>query len=210
MSVTIIECEQNTEEWLRARMGRPTASMMATIISSPSGRTEIPVRLKYMYQLAFEILTDEPMQTYQNDAMRDGHDAEPVARSMFEFISDKKVQTVGFVTNDSIVKGRVIGCSPDGLIGDDETVEIKKNGPHIFIHRVLGNESPGEHAAQIQGGMWVTDRKFCNLITYTSPKIKPIVRRIKRDDNYIARLAIGVKTFCDELDEVVAKLRRHG
>ncbi len=54
-----------------------------------------------------------------NAAMRNGINLEPKARAAYELVTGNTVTQTGF-----IISGRV-GCSPDGLIGEDGMLEAK-------------------------------------------------------------------------------------
>ena len=47
---------------------------------------------------------------------------EPDARRYYVFVREAEVKTVGFCFRDS---DRLVGCSPDGLVGDDGVLELK-------------------------------------------------------------------------------------
>jgi hypothetical protein len=49
-----------------------------------------------------------------------GNDHENEARELFESMMGYQVTEVGFVTRDD----KIIGCSPDGLIMDEELISI--------------------------------------------------------------------------------------
>lgn len=210
MTIQIHDVKQNTPEWMALRCGLPTASQFSAILSAWNGKATIPVRTKYLYNLAFERISGEPLPSYSNAAMTRGHEQEPHARAMFEFMADVEVKQIGFVTNDALIKGRVIGSSPDGFVGDDEMIEIKTTEAHLLIHRIMGNDTTSEHMAQCQGGLWVCEKTACHLVTYTGPKFPLIRRKITRDDQYIKRLELAVSVFCEELDEVVDQIKRYG
>jgi hypothetical protein len=59
------------------------------------------------------------------------------------------------------------------------------------------------HMAQLQGCLWIAEREWIDLWVYW-PKMKPWKQRVRRDENYIARLKVGVESFIEELN-VMAK-----
>src|SRR4051812_47754544 len=77
MSLEILTCEQNSEAWIRARLGIPTASRYATVLAGPQkGATFSKTRKEYLYKLAGERITGDPGENYTNDYMQRGHDME--------------------------------------------------------------------------------------------------------------------------------------
>jgi predicted phage-related endonuclease len=195
----IIDCEQNSDIWLRARMGIPTASAFSDVLAKGEGK----VRRTYMLKLAGEIITGEPMESFTNGHTERGHAMEDEARDLYTFQTGASLQRVGFVRNGAV------GCSPDSLIGDDGGLEIKTKLPHLLIDVILKDKCPPEHVAQIQGTLWVTGRQWWDIVIYW-PGIPLFVKRIARDDAYIKTLAEEVARFRTELDAVVSQIRQRG
>jgi hypothetical protein len=197
--VQIIHCDQNSEEWLRARMGIPTASAFGQLLAKGEGKT----RRTYMLKLAGEIITGEPMESFSNEHTERGHAMEDEARDLYAFQTGAQLERVGFIRN-----GRA-GCSPDSLIGSDGGLEIKTKLPHLLIELMLKNEFPPEHKAQVQGTLWVAKREWWDLSVYYRA-MPPFVIRAHRDERYIQTLATEVDRFNAELDQVVEQIRRRG
>lgn len=195
----IITCAQNSEDWLRARMGVPTASQFSTVLAKGEGKT----RRTYMLKLAGEIYTGEPMESFSNDHTERGHAMEDEARDLYAFQTGAQLDRIGFIKD-----GRK-GASPDSLIGDDGGAEIKTKLPHLLIEVLLKGEVPPEHKAQIQGTLWVAERQWWDIAIYW-PKMPLFVKRMTRDEVYIQKLATEVDRFNDELDAVVAQIRACG
>ena len=78
-----------------------------------------------------------------------------------------------------------------------------------LIETLRAGEFPNEHRAQCQGALWIAERQWLDLIVYYS-KMPMFVRRVHRDEGYIATLAGAVKEFNEELAQMVAWLRRYG
>lgn len=199
MPVEILTCEQGSPDWFAARLGIPTASEFSTVMAKGEGKT----RKTYMLKLAGEILTGEPMESYTNANMERGKIMEDEARALYAFQCDAEIERVGFIRNG----GK--GCSPDSLIGEKRGLEIKTALPHIQIDRLMRGELPPEHKAQVQGSIWVSERDEWDFASYW-PKLPLFVKRVYRDDGYIANLAGEVDKFNDELAAVVEKIRRYG
>jgi len=234
--IEIIDCEQNSPEWIAARAGIPTASEFSTVLSEGRADGTMPntvidalvkegasaaqlaaavkaaksrnsnpaaMRLKYLRQLAGEILTGEPApEGYSNSYMERGHDLEDEARSMFAFMRDVDPQRVGFIKN-----GRM-GCSPDSLIGDDSGLEIKVAIPAVQIERLQRGTLPSEHVAQVQGSMLVTARSSWHFVSYC-PKLPPLILLVERDQTYTLKLANAISAFNEELDALVQSIRSY-
>lgn len=195
----IITCAQNSEEWLRARAGIPTASQFSTVLAKGEGKT----RRTYMLKLAGEIITGEPMEGFSNEHTERGHAMEDEARDLYAFQTGAQLDRVGFIKD-----GRK-GASPDSLIGTDGGAEIKTKLPHLLIEILLKGEVPPEHKAQIQGTLWVAKRQWWDIAIYW-PKMPLFVKRMERDEAYIQKLATEVDRFNAELDDVVAQIGARG
>ncbi|MGO4676251.1 lambda exonuclease family protein [Bosea sp. 2YAB26] len=197
-----ITCDQGSEAWFRARMGIPTASEFPAIMAKGRAGGDSKTRQTYLYKLAGEIITGQPMESFSNGHMERGKTLEDEARSFYEFMTDTHCKTVGFVRN-----GRK-GASPDSLVGTDGLVEIKTKLPHLLIETLLRGEFPPEHKAQCQGQLWVAEREWIDIAVYW-PQMPIFVTRAFRDEAYIKELADAVDAFNAELDLTVARIRAY-
>ncbi len=197
----VINCDQNSPEWRRVRMGIPTASSFDAIMTPGKTKSEQKTRRTYMLKLAGEILTGEPTEMVVTRDMERGHLLEPEARAFYQLQTGASVDCVGFLR-----RGR-IGCSPDSLIGTDGGLEIKTKAPHLLIDIDLRDEFPEEHKEQVQGALWITGREWWDLAVYW-PGLPLFVKRAYRDEAYIATLAAEVDRFNAELDSIVAQMRQ--
>jgi hypothetical protein len=199
----IINCEQNSAEWLKARAGIPTASQFHAILAKgKAGTKDGKTRRTYMLKLADEIYSGEPMENISNKHTERGHAMEAEARDLYAFKTGAQLERVGFLKN-----GRK-GASPDSLIGSAGGAEIKTKLPHLLYDDLLAGEIPSEHFAQIQGTLWVSERQWWDLVIYW-PKRPLFIKRVFRDELYIQKLATAVDAFNAELDETVAKIRAY-
>ena len=199
MAVEIIECEQGSDEWFKIRLGLPTASNFSALLAKGEGKT----RRAYMHRLAAEIITGEPGESFTSMAIERGKAMEAEAREFYSFMTDTAPTAVGFIRNGPV------GWSPDSLIGDKGALEIKTQRADLLIDTILKDEFPPEHNAQCQGGLWVGEREWIDLCVYW-PKMPPFVKRAYRDEPFIKNLSIEVDRFRNELDGLVARIKRYG
>jgi len=196
----IIDCEQGSLDWHRARLGIPTASRFADILAKGDGK----MRARYLRDLAGEIYTGEPdTEGFTNAHMERGKLWEADAREHYAFTNDVEPQQVGFIRN-----GRA-GASPDSLIGEVGGLEIKTALRHIQIERLQRGGMPPEHKAQVQGCLWITGREWWDFMSY-APGLPPLIVRVPRDEAYIDQLTKAVDAFNEELDALVASIRGVG
>lgn len=203
MPLEIIDCVQGSIEWYAARLGLPTASEFGTILSRGKNGAESLTRARYLRTLAAEVITGEPGENFETDAMRRGKTMEAEARRHYAFTRDVAPQLIGFIRNGDK------GCSPDALIDDDGALEIKTKRGDILIDVLLKDELPPEHKAQVQGVLWVAEREWLDFVAYW-PGLPLFVKRCFRDEPYIAALASEVARFNEEIAAVVSKIRAYG
>jgi len=194
----IIDCIQGSEEWYQARIGRVTSSCFDKVLNKKTGRG------LYMRKVAAEWISNEKEDSYTNAAMEKGKEREALARAAYETERNCKVDQVGLIILDNW-----IGCSPDGLVGDDGLIEIKCPFGSTHIQYIEDDKLPSEYVPQIQGQLWVTDRKWCDFISYHPAfNIKSLfIKRVDRDEKYIENLKKEVDKFVDELQNMIAKLQ---
>ena len=195
------DLEQGTDEWLMARLGVPTASEFDAILTCGRGGKPSATRLTYMAKLAGERLTDEPSAKFDTWDTRRGHALEPEARDLYAMLTNTTPELVGFIS-----RGKLLGASPDALIGSDGLLEVKSRLPHLQIPVILSGEVPTEHRTQLQVQMWVADREWCDYFSY-SPGMRPFMKRVYRDEEFIAKASIELARFHEELENMIAKVR---
>lgn len=203
MSIQIVDCEQGTPEWRAARAGIPTASEFHTIMAKGKDGGASITRRKYLYSLAGEVLTGEPIDSYSNPHMERGKAMEDDARRLYAFMADADPLQVGFIRSGNK------GASPDSLVGDNGGLEIKTALPHIQIDRLERDRLPPEHVAQVQGGLWVAEREWWDFVSFW-PKLPMLKVRVYRDEEYIKTMSDEIDRFNAELAELVERIRRYG
>lgn len=196
--IVVHNVEQQSEAWRKLKLGMPSASRFSDMMAEGKGIS----RRNYLYDLAGEFLSGEPRENYQNAAMLRGIEQEPMARAEYEFLTGRKVDQVGFISN-----GRC-GCSPDGLISSDGAIEIKSAQPNVMVDIVLRENFPSEHKAQVQGTLLITGRKWVDLVVY-HPKMPLYIRRAFPDAAYIRELDREVDRFNRDLKEIIRKVRSY-
>lgn len=201
---------QGTKEWVKARLGKCTASRIADVIARTKSGYGAG-RANYMAELVAERLTDEQFATYTNAAMQWGVDTEPQARVAYEFMEGVKVELAGFVEHPNIA---MAGASPDGFVGEDGLVEIKCPKTATHIETLLGGTVPGKYIVQMQWQMACTGRKWCDFVSF-DPRMPEsmslFVKRVKRDDKQIAELSGEIVLFLEEVYKTVRELNeRYG
>jgi exodeoxyribonuclease (lambda-induced) len=100
------------------------------------------------------------------------------------------------------------GYSPDGLVGEDGLIEIKCPLAITHFQYIIDNKAPIDYWQQLQGGLWVSGRKYIDFVSY-HPNFKTkqlFVKRVEREEDYIAKLAeLANKTILAR-DELLNKI----
>ena len=204
--------DQGTDEWLQARCGLVTASIVDGLIStrkltaidhdcpacqaaalSPcvSARTSEPIKSLHPERAATARAQSSPtiIEAASNDTSRDitvrlaaeritgridpvfvtddmwrGTVEEPIARDLYHR-NYAEVRELGFMVRD--VGGARIGYSPDGLVdAGNGLIEIKSRRPKKHVKTVLSGAAPIENMAQLQTGLLVSGRDWCDYVSY--------------------------------------------
>ena len=204
------DVEQGSEDWLRMRIGLPTASNFAAIMASGKDGKESAMRRKLLYQLAGEILSGEPAETYSNAAMQRGKDMEGEARDWYGRTRFADLTRIGFVrrtVRNPLGSEFLVGCSPDAFVGEDGILEVKTLAPHLLIELADRGTFPTEHKHQCHGSLWVTGRSFVDLVCfYRGMPITPTFR-IERDTVYIKEIENAVEMFTWDLRKLIERIR---
>lgn len=199
--VQIIDCKQNSLEWLLARLGIATASCFGLVVAP--GRADQPSKQRqtYMLTLLGERLTGELADQASVPNFERGHRMEVDAANDYEFRQRVRTETVGFMRRGNV------GCSPDRIItGTRGLVEIKSKKANLQLAVILADELPAEHKPQVQGGLLVSGYDYCDFVSYW-PGLPLFVKRVYRDESYIDWLRDELAQFNAELDALERQMR---
>lgn len=194
----MIECKhpQGSPEWLLDRLGCVSASMASKIITS-TGKPSTSAKA-YRNQLLADWLAGEPVDAFEpTQAMQDGTDREEQARDLYQFVTDNEVTQTGFWFKDD---RKIIGASPDGLVGDTGLVEIKNPKASTLVGYRIDGKLPSAYKQQVMFQMWVLNREWVDFFV-AHPKIDHFLIRVNRDDKYIKTMEGLVEAFVDDMLE---------
>lgn len=206
MSLKVYESlEQGTEEWLQARCGVLTASVIGQMITpktkalSNSETAKTTVRT-----LIAEQITGRVEPTYPTRDMERGTYEEPIARGLYaEHYAP--VTEVGFMVREDPECGQ-LGYSPDGLVGDDGLVEIKSRRQKAQLATILADEVPAYNMAQIQCGLYVSGREWCDYISFCGG-MHLYVKRVQRDPEWIGTITQVGREFAAKSQEITTQYK---
>jgi len=157
------EITQNTPEWLDLRCGVFTASPIAALLTAKGAIADNETSRNLVNRIARERMAKRPDSQFESFDMRRGHEMEPIARDYYHRLI-APVHQVGFVTNE--IEGIAVGCSPDGLVGEDGGIQIKSRNEANHFKEVLSGEVPAGDMPQIQFELMVTGRAWWDYVSF--------------------------------------------
>lgn len=182
----IHDVRQNSMAWLQLHVGRLTASSFERFITPKNlALSESQTAHRFLARKAMERVTGKPEREASSASMEHGHETEPRARQVYERIRGVVVRQVGFITLD---EHPMIGCSPDGLVGDDGGLEIKSHYTQAEAAAVRLSGIPDKHLIQVLGNLWISGKEWWDYVSYMDEEICPDIRAstyiscIHRDD----------------------------
>lgn len=191
-----LNCKQGSDEWIQARLGIPTATGLASIVTARGEKSSASTT--YLAQLIAEFVTGGG-NDFKSKAMERGAELEPLARSAYEFINDVSVIEVGGVYLDD---SKSLMISPDGLIPDlKRGLEIKCPEMKTHIKYILEGVLPSEYVIQVQAGPWVTKYESWDFMSYC-PEYSPqpcFILNIKPDPKIQSAFNKHVPPFIERL-----------
>lgn len=190
----LLTAPQGSAEWFAGRCGAITGSMFhearKRLKSGPNKGDFSTAARNYAFKLAVERISGEILDEPDFDPWqaRRGRELEPEARLIYEERQEVLAEQVGL----ALTEDRLFGASVDSLIGDDGIQEIKCFLAPAKLKDILLDGAIGECIHQVQGGLWITGRQWCDFTLYCPP-LKSIGReltviRVQRDDEFIAEM----------------------
>lgn len=179
---------QGSPEWLAVKAGKISGSRFKAVMAlhKRTGKPNKP-RLDLIEDLRRELVTGVLTAVEPNEYMAHGTRCEPIACALYEFLHDVEVQHAAWIPHPTL---EYVGFSPDGLIGDDGMLEIKSPALEPrHLRTVDSQQCPEDYIPQVQGGMWVTGRQWCDFASFWEPTHDLCVVRVHRDETFIQRLA---------------------
>ena len=164
--------------------------------------------LDYAYRVAVEQIYGQTTEdTYVTWEMRRGTDLEPLARIAYETVTGNLAEESGIVATDD----ELFAYSTDGLVDEDGLIEIKSPNSARKIVEMWTTKDLSEYVHQLQGGLWLTGRKWLDFIMY-APQLESVgkdlfIKRIERDEEFIATMEQQLWDFAKRVHSHVAMLK---
>jgi hypothetical protein len=192
---------QGSDQWHAQRRGMVTASVVGQLLTTATlspANNDTSRGLTAM--LVAERITGYTEPTYVNDDMLRGINDEPLAAEKYGE-NYAPVKPVGFMVRDDWDFS--IGYSPDGLVGDDGLIEVKSRRQKKHLQTILSDAVPPENMAQMQAGLLVSGRAWCDYVSYCGGM--PLwVKRVEPDLEWFGAIVLAVASFETKAAEMTA------
>lgn len=209
--------EDSQDLWLKQRLGMVTGSNFGKLVVQSKDRKSFTLSkgktaTDLIYKIAWERLLksgnisnglgrlsiSSRMTEHGND-----YEGEAIVKYM-ERTGNKVDYAQRFIQLDEF-----IGGTPDGFIGDDGLIEVKCpwNGGNHLQSLLSGKIYNSDYEYQIQGYLWVTDRKWCDFITYDPDLIESLqlnIIRVERDDDMIQGISDVMDMVKGKIEQIIS------
>lgn len=200
------EMEQNSPEWYAARCGVLTASELIKILTPKTlNIAKNDKARQHVWEIAAQRITNYVEPTFESFDMKRGKEDELLARRLYSS-EYAKVEQCGFVINDN--HGFTLGYSPDGLVGDKGLIEIKSRLQKYQVQTLVEHARkdaliPPEHMLQVQAALLVTEREWCDYVSYCAG-LPMISINVYPDE----QIQAAIKAAAESFEEQVAKAQK--
>jgi hypothetical protein len=192
--------DQNSEEWDALRLGKFTASTFADLFMA---KTTAGYK-KAIIKVAYEIVTGECEEQYNNKWMQRGHEKEPFAVENYELLTFNSCEPAGFYEYNELV-----GASPDRkIIGMNGGCEFKCPSFQVYNEYLETGRIPKDYYWQIHGQILCTGWDFVDYMPYSNPKLKQILIRVERNEEVLEQLKLKLDECIEEVKQLVERIKQ--
>lgn len=191
---------QKSDEWRQLRCGLLTASEMKHIIT--------PAKLLYasnekekthLDELAAQRVNKYVEPQFKGFDMLRGEADESIAKNLYHE-KETHIKDCGFITNDKW--GFTLGFSPDALVGDEGFLECKSRLQKYQMRTLVDNEMPTDFLIQVQSAHLISERVWCDFMSFNGGMYMPILR-VFPDDKIMAAIEVAAAIFHEKLQKVL-------
>ncbi len=204
--MTIIEHPeviQGSEQWMALRCGMLTSSEMENIITPSTLKLMTKKKdgeeIDHLWELFGQRITKYVEPQYIGDHMLRGQQDELDAKLVYNK-EYAPLRDIGFITNDKW--GFTLGYSPDGLVGDDGIIEVKSRLQKFQAETILSGKMPDYYRIQVQTELLVSERKWCDFISYCGG-MPMITIRVEPDKAVQDAIVEAATAFHEKLEKKV-------
>lgn len=197
MSLTIHKhMDQGSGEWYALRCGMLTASNMDLILTPTLKVAKNDKSRSHVFEILGQRITKNTEPQYISSNMLRGHEDEVTAKIVY---AEKyaSVEDAGFITNDKW--GFTIGFSPDGLVDEDGLIECKSRLQKFQTETIIAGAMPDDFVLQVQTGLLVSERKWCDFISYCGG-MPMMTLRVYPDEEIQKHIVDAARAFYEDVD----------
>ena len=196
---------QKSDTWLWAKAGIVTASEAESLFT-PKFKIKVGGAVETLLNVKLaEWWTGRPLDGFSSFAMDNGTILEDEAKPYYEISYGQTVQSVGLVTDETDGQPATIGCSPDGLIGEDGGLEIKCPNADTHVEYLRAGTVPDDYLPQVHFSLYVTERAWWDFFSYRR-KFPPVRVRVLRDEKIMHTIGMGLELFMEDFAKGKATL----
>ena len=193
---------QGSEEWVKQRLGKVTASVIHKVYSDKLTTT----KKNLMRSLALERLSGSRMSNIKTVDMARGLAIEPLARKAYEIATQQKVSLVGFISHPDIKNA---GASPDGLIGEKGFIEIKCLNIRNHNQIIKNKKIPKQYYYQMQFQLACSQREWGDFVAYHPEADESLyIERVAPEHNIIQELQSKVINFLTDVEQLFNEIKK--
>lgn len=196
------DIEQGSDEWHALRRGIITASVVGQFITPKTIKPAAnDISRGLTMSLVAERITGYTEPVFVSADMERGNFDEPIARDLYSE-HYAPAWEIGFMIRDDF--GFPIGYSPDGIVGNDGLIEIKSRRQKKHLATILADEVPLENMAQIQCGLLVSGREWCDYVSFSGGM--PLwTKRVTPDQKWHTAIIEAVTEFEMSANEMMTR-----
>ena len=194
-------------EWLMAWCGLLTASEVKYLVTPKTLKVcSNEKSISHTFEIMAQRLNGFVEDSYVSSDMLRGTIDEIEARNIYSKEYAPVVET-GFITNDKW--GFTIGYSPDGILIEGEgSIEIKSRKQKLQTKTIVENEMPSDFLIQVQTGLLVSEKEWCDFISYCSGT--PLfVKRIYPDEKVQDAIIAAAENFEKNIAYCIEKYKEN-
>ena len=190
---TFPQIEPRTDDWYKLRCGLLTASAVGRLITAKTlAVADNDISRGLIAVAAAERIAGFVDPTFATIDMQRGVDDEPFAVDAYA-MHVAPVTDCGFMIR-TFADGTRLGYSTDGLVGADGLIEIKSRRGKKHVETVIADEVPAENMAQLQAGLLVSGREWCDYVSY-SAGLHLWTKRVEPDVRWFAAITDALAAF---------------
>ena len=196
---------QGSEAWFIEKLGKASSTGISNIMAKGKGLS----RKSYMYALLGQRVTGKYKEFGKSRSIDWGTENEGLARAIYELETGHTVTQVGFINHPTIP---MCGVSPDGLVLEDGSLEIKclDTANHLLFwkEKII----PLDYQYEMTWQMCCTGRRWCDYVNY-DPRVleeskKMIIKRFEYAESLACDITEAVVQFLSELNELEMEFMR--